>query len=184
MSEALIVTADDYARHRSKSRAIEVLEARIRQLGGNDTGDTVHTFSEGLVARTNRIAAGILFTTRVHKVEHQFAFTEGSAYVWSKEADWDFFTAPKLGITPAGTRRMVLSITPCTMTTFHPNPLNKRDLAELDKDLYLEETIAEITEAEQKQATDFLLAISGAFENLAAGVTPSLPNPATFKNEL
>ncbi len=57
--------------------------------------------------------------------------------MWTKEGGWKEFSAPMVGVTKAGTRRVVITKSECVMTTFHPNPKNATNLDEVWDGLYV-----------------------------------------------
>lgn len=106
---------------------VEKLEAWLSILP-QEPEDLRHEFTEGVYIRQSTIGAGAIFTTETHKIDHAFALTEGEAFVWCKQDGWKLFTAPLLGMTKAGTKRVVITKSKCVMTTFHPNPDNNTNL--------------------------------------------------------
>ncbi len=83
-----------------------------------------HVFTDGLYAREITMPAGARITSRIHKTEHQFIISEGVVSVFNDGVE-EVLVAPYLGITKAGTRRVLLVHTKTTWTTFHPNPNNE-----------------------------------------------------------
>lgn len=131
-----IADEDTEARAKSSCIAVEKLESWLSIMPQKP--ETLnHVFTEGLYSRQSIIGPGCIFITETHKKDHQFAFTTGEAYVWSKETGWREFVAPMTGVTKAGTRRVVITKTECVMTTFHPNPANIANLDDIWDSLYV-----------------------------------------------
>ena len=78
-----------------------------------------HIFTPGLYTRQILMRAGTLATTRIHLTEHPFIVSMGVASVWSHETGWVKISAPHLGITKPGTRRVIFAHEDTVWTTFH-----------------------------------------------------------------
>lgn len=78
-----------------------------------------HLFTPGLYTREIFIPAGTLATTRIHLREHPFTLLKGEVSVWTLETGWTRVRAPHLGITPPGTRRLLLAHEDSVWVTFH-----------------------------------------------------------------
>lgn len=118
-----------------------------------------HVFTPGMVSRQITIPAGTLLTSMMHKTEHQFVIVSGEIEVIS-ETERHTYSAPHLGITPAGTKRALHAITDTIWITFHPNPDNITDIIKFGESI-LENTgdpavegWRESTQEWQKQLTD------------------------------
>jgi len=114
--------------------AIDELEQVM--LGSGELLDMplVHRFTPGMYIREIYNPAGALITTKVHKLEHPFVLMRGSISTFVPEdgGKVEHLRAPHVGITKAGTRRVILVHEDAVFITFHPNPTNTRDLAELE----------------------------------------------------
>jgi hypothetical protein len=126
-----------------------------------------HDFTDGIYARQSIIDGGNLFTTETHKIDHPFALTEGEAFVWSKRTGWGLFKAPLIGVTRAGTRRVVLTKSRCVMTTFHPNPDNEKVLSKIWDRLY-EKRVPPVnmTEGDLDKVREFMQKVGDAFAGI------------------
>jgi len=163
-----VVDTESMARSMSASMAIDKLEAWLTVLP-QQPEVLNHDFTEGIYARQSVIEAGNLFTTETHKIDHPFALTEGEAYVWTKKSGWGLFKAPLLGVTRAGTRRVVLTKTRCVMTTFHPNPDNDTNLSRVWDRLYVKrQPPADLSPDDVNHIHQFMQSVESAFK----GQTP------------
>lgn len=80
-----------------------------------------HTFTKGLYCRELTMPAGTDIISKWHKTQHQFVVLEGSVEVFLRfNKEWILVEAPKHGITQAGTRRVLRTITKTVWLTFHP----------------------------------------------------------------
>jgi hypothetical protein len=79
----------------------------------------LHTFTPKLYSRSIVIPAGTLCTTRIHLFEHPFVVSAGCVSVWNDEAGWEVFHASHIGVTKAGTRRLLYAHTDVVWHTFH-----------------------------------------------------------------
>lgn len=135
---------------------IDEIEARIVEAGGavrpvgGDYAEapTVHRFTPGLYSRTIYMPAGQIITSKIHKTEHQFIVSAGRCVVYTEGVDdWVTITAPFVGTTKPGTRRLLAIIADTIWTTFHPT--DTTDLEELERELLVEyenPLLAEVTE--------------------------------------
>lgn len=97
----------------------------------------VHRFTDKIYIREIFNPAGALITTKIHKVEHPFVLLRGriSTFVPEGGGRIEHLAAPYIGITKAGTRRVILVHEDSVFVTFHPNPTNTHDLEELESQL-------------------------------------------------
>lgn len=100
----------------------------------------VHKFTPGIYIREVFNPAGAFIVTKIHKVEHPFVVLKGriSTFVPEDGGKVQELVAPYIGITKAGTRRVILAHEDTVFITFHPNPTNTQDLDELEA-LFIEE---------------------------------------------
>ena len=80
---------------------------------------TTHRFTDGMYIREIFMPAGSLITSKIHKTEHPYIVSYGKVAVSIDSEDWDEITAPYIGITKPGTRRVLYIIEDCIWTTFH-----------------------------------------------------------------
>ena len=81
-------------------------------------GKLLHNFVNGLYVRCVVMPKGMLFTTKIHKVDHPFFMTEGSCRILTEEGVEDLI-APHHGITKAGTKRLMYIVETMTWYTIH-----------------------------------------------------------------
>ena len=92
----------------------------------------MHIFSPGLYVRAIFNPAGSLITTRIHKTEHPFIVAKGRARVLIPGHGVEEIEAPYVGITKAGTRRVILAVTDVVWITCHANPEDRKDVNQLE----------------------------------------------------
>lgn len=118
---------------RTKWQAVNELESVIATLP-QMFGELTERGTPGLYSRELFMPKGMLCTSRVHKVEHQFIVSEGCATVYNTLTDeTDLVTAPHHGITLPGTRRVLYIHEDCRWTTFHKTNRIKEGFNDLEK---------------------------------------------------
>jgi hypothetical protein len=111
-------TMDDY---------IDELELFLFKEGGLVECPLKHIFTPFLYTRTILMPPGALITSMVHREEHQYIVSKGTALVRIGDGEWEEISAPYIGITKAGTRRVLYIVSECIWTTVHHTkiqPLN------------------------------------------------------------
>jgi len=93
----------------------------------------VHRFTPGLYAREIFMPAGTLVTSKIHKTEHPYVVTKGRVSVYIPGVGIQHISAPHVGITKPGTRRLLYIHEDCTWITFHPLVEGESDESDLDK---------------------------------------------------
>lgn len=133
MSDALtgmfpggIVGANDIAAIDANIKAMPRVDAPVK-----------HRFSPGLYTREIFMPAGSAHRSKIHKSNHQFIVSQGACMVSENGGPSVLMVAPFHGETKPGTWRALLIIMDCIWTTMHVT--DKTDLAEIEKDLILEE---------------------------------------------
>ena len=99
---------------------------------GEHGGDLEHNFVDGLYVRRVVMPAGMLFTTKIHKVNHPFFMIRGKCRVLTEEGVIDL-EAPHHGITRAGTKRLMYIVEEMTWYTIHAT--KKTDPAAVERDV-------------------------------------------------
>src|SRR5208282_1500573 len=95
-----------------------------------------HEFTPGLYIRTIWMPAtkeGTLVLSKIHKTEHPYFISKGSASVWIEGQGWKLLRAPFRGITKPGTRRILFIHEDCVWTTIHAT--NKTNVDEIERDV-------------------------------------------------
>ena len=90
-----------------------------------------HGFADGLYTRQADILADQILIGKVHLKSHTFFLLAGSMDILS-EGGSVRVDAPYQGITPAGTQRIVRTITDCIFTTVHATDLTDPDEIEAE----------------------------------------------------
>lgn len=105
-------------------KKMDELEKRIVENHDLIVCPLVHRFTDGLYSREMFLEKGCLITTKTHKVQHQFFLLSGSVLIFKVNGECEIASAPYIGITEVGTRRVIYSIDDCVWVTCHPNPEN------------------------------------------------------------
>lgn len=95
---------------------------------------TLHRFTPGMYSRTFVMPAGSVYTSKIHKTQHQFIVSAGVCSVKNVLTnEWQHIRAPYIGTTLPGTRRVLVIHEETIWTTFHPT--NETDLVRLEEQL-------------------------------------------------
>ena len=97
-----------------------------------DFNPVKHTFCKHQYVREIFNPAGEMLITKIHKVEHPFFLMKGEMSILSEEGEMRI-SAPYYGVTPVGTKRVIMAHTDCTFVTVHPT--DKTNLEEIEKEL-------------------------------------------------
>lgn len=89
-----------------------------------------HRFTPGLYVREIFMPKGALVISKIHKTEHPYAVLKGHAAVLTDDGKVEQIKAPFIGITKAGTRRVLFVHEDCAWATFHPTALTDVDAIE------------------------------------------------------
>lgn len=110
-------------------------EKRLSEMDGalvgeeaTSLGELKHSFSDGIYVRECVIRAGCVVVGKIHSEEHPVFLLKGRARVLTETNGIEDLQAPWYGISPAGTKRVVISITETVWVTVHKNPTNSKDL--------------------------------------------------------
>ena len=95
---------------------------------------TVHKFIDGMYIREAFAKAGTILTSKIHKTEHPFVMTQGDQSILDTDGNWKRIKAPCWGITPKGSRRVVLIHSDTIMMSFHAT--DKTDLDSVEESIY------------------------------------------------
>ena len=110
------------------------LEAELLKLPQVDM-PVEHEFCAGLYARTMHLVAGHVYTGAVHKGECFFVVRSGRLASCTDSGQSVLLIPGDMHVVPDGSKRAVVALTDCIVTTFHPNPTDQTDPVEL-WDLY------------------------------------------------
>ncbi len=126
----------------SRNRDINELEKQLARLPQVKFTVT-HTFTPGLYIREIIMPSGSFLTSKIHKTEHPFVISMGQIKVWTEEAGVVIFGAPFMGVTKAGTRRVLYAIEDTIWTTFHPT--NETDVGKIEREIIFKHEIPTLT---------------------------------------
>jgi len=84
----------------------------------------INRFTDGMYVREIFMPKGAFITSKIHKTQHQYFILKGKAIVWIDGVE-QFLEAPHIGITEAGTRRVLYILEDTIWATAHPNPDNE-----------------------------------------------------------
>ena len=101
------------------------LEAELLKLPQVDM-PVDHDFCSGLYARTMHLKAGCAYTGAVHRGESFFVVRSGTL-ASHRESVTEMVKTGDMHVVPDGSKRAVVALTDCVVTTFHANPTNETD---------------------------------------------------------
>jgi hypothetical protein len=106
---------------------IDELEAVVLRDGILVDCPLKHIFTPGLYTRTILMPVDAVLTSMIHRREHQYIVSKGAALVKIGEGEWQKISAPYIGKTPAGARRILYILEECVWSSIHHTkiqPLN------------------------------------------------------------
>jgi quercetin dioxygenase-like cupin family protein len=105
-------------------RIVQKLGGKVQHVGEQlPDFPLTHRFTEGMYVREIFMPAGAIVTSKIHKTQHPFAVLRGRVKVWVENDEWQTLEAGHLGITEAGTRRLLLVLEDTVWVTFHATEL-------------------------------------------------------------
>lgn len=107
---------------------IDELEAVVLRDGVLVDCPLKHVFTPGLYTRTILMQKGAVLTSMIHRREHQYIVSKGSALVRIGNGNWQRISAPYIGKTSAGARRVLYIEEECVWSSIHHTniqPLNE-----------------------------------------------------------
>lgn len=108
---------------------VERLEYQLAQMP-DGYFPTEHLFLSGMYIRKIFMPAGSLLTSMKHKTNHPFVIASGKLRVMDQAGVVEY-EAPFVGVTEAGTKRVLYIHEDTTWLTFHANPENISDPDEM-----------------------------------------------------
>lgn len=93
-----------------------------------------HHFAPGQYAREIEIPGGEFVVGRIHRHAHVNVISKGRVIVWTENGEAEL-EAPATFVTPAATKRALLTLEDTVWTTIHVNPTNETDVAKIDAEL-------------------------------------------------
>lgn len=88
----------------------------------------IHIFTPGLYARRVHMPAGTVLTSKGHDTEHPYVVLSGVALVAIPGKDPVRLEAGYVGVTEAGTRRVLKILEDCDWITFHPLSADEEEM--------------------------------------------------------
>jgi len=113
-------------------RKMDIFESEVAKLPQVNL-PLVHRFTDGMYIREIYMPAGTVVTSRTHKTQHPFVVAQGVVDVIDEEGRIERIMAPYLGITQAGTRRVLRVLDDCVWITFHAT--DKKDPVEISNEI-------------------------------------------------
>lgn len=111
-------------------------EAAIGSVPGAKFGDDAcplkHTFADGLYIREMKAPKGMINVSKLHKTNHPYFILKGDFSVLTEDG-WKRIKAPYMGITKAGTKRVVCFHEDTTWITVHAT--NETDLKKIESEV-------------------------------------------------
>lgn len=96
----------------------------------------VHRFTKGMYFRTLIMPAGSIVTSHIHLTEHPWVLTKGRLRIFNEEdGSYTELSAPAMGITKPGTRRVAHVLEETHWTTFHAT--DETDVETIERQLGL-----------------------------------------------
>lgn len=101
-------------------KIIDAVELALLEVFEPVDAPLIHRFTPNLYTREIFMQAGSRVVSKIHKTEHQFIVSQGICYVYNiVDKGWEKIVAPYHGITPAGTRRILVIEKDTVWTTIH-----------------------------------------------------------------
>lgn len=123
--QELFVSKVPSAEEIASASDVERLEYQLAQMP-DGYFPTEHLFLPGMYLRRIFMPAGSLLTSMQHKTRHPFVIESGKLRVMDQTGVVEY-EAPVVGITEAGTKRVLYIHEDTTWITFHANPENISD---------------------------------------------------------
>lgn len=92
-----------------------------------------HLFTPGLYLRKIEMPAMSMVTSKIHNTEHPFIILKGTVSVANGDGGSQTFTAPYVGITKPGTRRILFCHTDVEWMTIHAT--DKQNVEEIENEI-------------------------------------------------
>lgn len=93
-----------------------------------------HFFQRGKYMREMLIPAGTTILGKIHRHGHLNNISVGHVLVYTEEGVQEF-KAPHAFVSTPGTQRLVYALEDTVWTTYHENPSDTRDLAQLEAEI-------------------------------------------------
>lgn len=108
---------------------VDVVERAMFDMAQTDefeikTSPIQHIFTDKLYTRVIEMKAGYRVVSKIHKTNHPFFLLKGKCVIYDNGEEM-VLEAPYVGVTKAGTRRILLIIEDTIFATSHANPDNE-----------------------------------------------------------
>ena len=101
--------------------------------GDNDLMPLEHFFTDGIYTRQITIPAGMLCVGKIHRFAHPNFLMKGRVTVFTERGGVEVHVAPKMLMSAAGTKRVVLAQTETVWVTIHKT--DHTDLKEIEDEV-------------------------------------------------
>lgn len=120
---------------RTYQEKLDLLERELVKLPLTEI-PTNHRFvkNPGMYIREAFAPKGTILTSKIHKTDHPFVMMCGEQSILEPDGEWHRIQAPFMGITRAGSRRVVLIHSETVMVTFHAT--EETDLNKVEEELF------------------------------------------------
>lgn len=120
-------------RNRILYHEFKMLKEEGTLVGDTDVAPVKHTFSDKMYIREIFIPAGRELVGKIHRHDHPNFLLSGAVQVATEGGGIETLIGPMSMISPAGTKRVVKTISDTTWVTVHHNPDNITDLKKLEE---------------------------------------------------
>ncbi|MCE5185019.1 MAG: hypothetical protein LLF76_02715 [Planctomycetaceae bacterium] len=120
---------------------IQEFEAALAQAPGAFFGDTdncplTHRFADGQYVREIFIPKGMVLVGKIHRFSHANFLMRGKVIVVTEEGGRELIEAPRVMVSPAGTKRALVTLEDTVWVTVHNT--QQQDLEEIEKEVIVE----------------------------------------------
>jgi quercetin dioxygenase-like cupin family protein len=105
--------------------------------GNSDLFPLSHYFVKGLYIREMFIKKGSFVIGKIHKHDHVWFLLKGKLLVIT-DGDKKEVIAPFFSSSLGGTKKVVHAVEDCLFINVHPNPLNNKNIDEIEKEVVVE----------------------------------------------
>lgn len=128
-------------------RALQAALAVVPQI----VAPVEHYFSPGQYTRKCTIPAGAVVVGKMHRHQHPTFLLSGTCRI-NTDRGMETITGPHIWISQPGAKRALVTLTECVFATVHLNPTDTQDLAEIEADVIVPESITHEPQAVEHDA--------------------------------
>lgn len=99
-----------------------------------------HYFSPGQYTRKCTIPGGSVVVGKMHRHQHPTFLLSGTCRI-NTDRGMETITGPHIWISQPGAKRALVTLTDCVFATVHLNPTDTQDLAEIEADVIVPESL-------------------------------------------